>query len=576
MPRRGSAVHVTTTRRHYNGKTYETHLLRRSYRENGKVKNETVGNLSHLPPELIDLIKRSLAGEHFLPTSAMEIQRSLPHGHVLAVLHMLRKLGMAQLLDRSSSRERDLVLVMIAARVLKPASKLATTRLWHESTLADELGVANANEDELYAALDWLLERQDRIEARLARRHLEEGGLVLYDLSSSYLGGRHCQLARIGYSRDGKRGTLQIEYGLITDAEGRPVAIEVFEGNTGDPSTVAGQVDKLKQRFRLSDLVLVSDRGMLTSARLKALGQVEGVAWITALRSPAIRALADSGSLQLSLFDERNLAEISDPAFPGERLVVCKNPLLAQERARKREDLLRATEDKLAPIVQQVAEGKLRGAGPIGVRVGKVIDRHKVGKHFQVEITDTSLQASRKLDEIAAEAALDGIYVLRTSVPADRLDAAQVVRSYKRLAKVERAFRCFKSVDLQVRPVHHYSDDRVRAHIFLCMLAYYVRWHLEQAWAPLLFRDEMPPIPDDPVLPARRSDQALHKASTQRQDDGSPTHSWRTLLAALATLTRNRVTPRGAPPEAAFDMLASPTPLQARALSLIGLSPVSP
>ena len=571
MPQRGGAVHVATTRRHYKGKTYETILLRRSYRQGGKVKNETVGNLSHLPADLIDLIKRRLADpeQRFVAAGDLELKRSLGHGHVLAVAQMMRKLGLAGLLDGAGSRNRDLVLAMIAARVLEPASKLATTRLWQESTLATDLGVEAADEDELYRAMDWLLARQPKIEKRLADRHLSAGGLVLYDLSSSYLEGRHCKLARIGYSRDGKRGSLQIEYGLITDQEGRPVAVEVFAGNTGDPATVASQIEKLKQNFKLAELVLVGDRGMLTSARIEALKEVDGLAWISCLRSPQIQALVESGNLQLSFFDQQNLAEISDPAFPGERLVVCKNTRLAEERRRKREELLAATELKLAPIVDLVANRKLKGAAQIGLRVGKLIDRHKVGKHLQLEISDHHLAVSRKEAEIAAEAALDGIYVLRTSLPAERLDTVGVVRSYKLLVKVERAFRSFKSIDLQVRPIHHYSDDRVRAHILLCMLAYYVRWHLEEVWSELLFKDQTPPLADDPVSPAQRSAAALRKASTQQLPDGSPVHSWRTLLAALRTLTRNRVLLKGAPEAAAFEMTATPTPLQARALALI-------
>jgi hypothetical protein len=571
VPQRGGAVHVATTRRHYRGKTYETVLLRRSFREEGKVKNETVGNLSHLPPDLIELIKRRLSDpeQRFVPASDLELKRSLAHGHCLAVQQMMRKLGLPGLLDSSPSRDRDLAMAMIAARVLDPASKLATTRLWQESTLASDLGVADADEDELYRAMDWLLARQSKIEKRLAGRHLEEGGLVLYDLTSSYVEGRHCNLARIGYSRDGKRGSLQIEYGLITDADGRPIAVEVFEGNTGDPATVASQVEKLKQNFKLGELVLVGDRGMLTSARIEALKQVDGLAWISCLRSPQIQALVDNGNLQLSLYDDLDLAEITDPAYPGERLVVCKNIRLAEERRRKREDLLAATELKLAPIVEAVTQGRLSGAAQIGVRVGKVIDRHKVGKHLQVDICDDRLVVTRNTTQIAAEAALDGIYVLRTPLPAERLDTVGVVRSYKLLVKVERAFRSFKSIDLQVRPVHHYSDDRVRAHILLCMLAYYVRWHLEQAWSELLFKDEAPPLAADPVAPARRSAGAQRKASTQQLADGSPVHSWRTLLVALRSLTRNRVLPKGAPDAAAFEMVATPTALQAKALALI-------
>jgi len=571
---RGGAVHVATTRRHYKGRTYETHLLRRSYREGGKVKTETVGNISHLPAELIELVRRGLRGERFLPASGLEIRRSTPHGHVVAVLGTLRALGLEALLDRAPSRQRDLVVGMIAARLLAPGSKLATTRRWTGSTLASALGVADADEDELYGAMDWLLERQARIEARLAARHLEPGGLVLYDLSSSYVEGRHCPLARLGHSRDGKPGTLQIEYGLVTDPEGRPIAVEVVAGNTGDPATVPAAVEKLRVRFGLERVVLVGDRGMLTSAQIEML-RASGLDWISALRGPAIRSLAEEGTLQLGLFDERNLAEISSPEFPGERLVVCRNPALRAERARKREDLLAATEALLAPIVARVEAGTLRGAARIGLALGRVIDRHKVAKHFELDIADDRLVVRRKETEIAAEAALDGLYVLRTSVAASRLDAPSVVRAYKLLTRVERAFRAFKAVDLAVRPIHHYAEPRVRAHILLCLLAYYVQWHLERAWAPLLFRDEERPELADPVAPAQRSEAALRKAHTQQLPDGTPVHSFRTLLAELATLTRNRVVPLGAPDEAAFEIVATPTPLQARALALLNLTPVS-
>jgi len=571
---RGGAVHVATTRRHYKGRVYETHLLRRSYREGGKVKSETVGNISHLPGELIDLVRRGLAGERFLPADGLELRRSLPHGAVVAVLGTLRALGLDALLEARRSRERDLVVGMIAARLLAPSSKLATTRRWTQSTLAASLGIGDASEDELYGALDWLLERQDRIERRLAARHLEPGGLVLYDLSSSYVEGRHCPLARLGYSRDGKRGTLQIEYGLITDPEGRPIAVEVVPGNTGDPATVPAAVEKLQLRFGLERVVLVGDRGMLTSAQIETL-RVRGLDWISALRGPAIRGLVEGGTLQLGLFDERNLAEITSPDFPGERLVVCRNPLLAAERARKREDLLRATEALLAPIIARVGAGSLRGADKIGLAVGRVIDRHKVAKHLELRIGDDRLEVVRKDEAIAAEAALDGLYVLRTSVAAERLAAPAVVRAYKLLVRVERAFRSFKAVDLAIRPIHHYSEDRVRAHILLCMLAYYVQWHLERAWAPLLFRDEERPEPIDPVAPARRSAEALRKAHTHELPDGTAVHSFRTLLADLATLTRDRLVPAGAPDEAAFEIVATPTPLQARALALLGLTPAS-
>jgi hypothetical protein len=562
-------MHVARITSRQKGREYVSWLVRQSYRDQGKVKHRTLANLSALPEPAIDAVQRILKGEPiFAGAPNWEIQRSLPHGHVQAALEMAGRLGLARLLDSRSSRQRDLVLAMVLQRVLEPASKLATTRLWQQSTLASELSVQDAGEDELYGAMDWLLKRQSRIEDRLARRHLSEGGLVLYDLSSSYMEGRHCSLARIGYSRDGKRGTLQIEYGMITDAAGRPVAIEVFEGNLADPRTVASQVDKIRGRFKLAEVVLVSDRGMLTQARIDELAKQEGVAWISALRGPAIRELVESGSLQLSLFDERNLAEISAPEYPDERLVVCKNPLLAEERARKREDLLQATEAKLRPIQERVGQGKLTEAGRIGVAVGKVINQHKVGKHFEVEIADGRLHVARKEQAIAEEAALDGIYVLRTSVSEDRLSTAEVVRSYKRLSRVERAFRSLKAIDHQIRPVHHYSDDRVRAHVFLCMLAYYLRWHLEQAWAPLLFKDEEPPLAEDPVVPARRSTAAQDKASSQRLPDGTPTHSLRTLLRELATLTRNRVRALDAD-GAEFEMLSTPTPLQARALALI-------
>ena len=569
---RGGAVHVATTRRHYKDRVYETHLLRRSYREGGKGKTETVGNLSHLPPELIDLVRRGLAGERFLPASGMEIRRSVPHGHVAAVLGTLRSLGVERLIEPRRSRARDLVVGMLVARLIAPASKLATARGLGATTLGDLLGIGDASEDELYGALDWLGERQARIEARLAARHLVPGGLVYYDLSSSYLEGSHCPLARLGYSRDGKKGTLQIEYGLLADPDGRPVAVAVVPGNTGDPATVPATVDTLRTRFGLERIVLVGDRGMLTSARIETV-RAAGFDWISALRGPAIRTLAQDGALQLGLFDERNLAEISHPDFPGERLIVCRNPALAAERARKRIELLAATEAALARVVARVEAGTLRGAARIGLALGRVVDRFKMAKHFELEIGDDHLVVTRREQAIAAEAALDGLYVLRTSVPAERLDAPSVVRSYKRLSRVERAFRGFKAADLAIRPIRHWTEDRVRAHVFLCMLAYYVQWHLERAWAPLLFRDEEPADLPDPVAPAARSEAALAKARSHELADGTPAHSFKTLLAELATLTRNLVVPAGAPDEAAFEIIATPTPLQARAFALLGLSP---
>ena len=550
---------------------YETHLLRRSYREGGKVKTETVGNISHLPPEVIEVVRRMLSGERFLPASGFEIRRSVPHGHVAAVLGTLRAIGLERLIEGRHSRERDLVVGMLVARLIAPASKLATARGLGATTLGATLGITGASEDELYGALDWLGERQARIEARLAARHLSGGGLVYYDLSSSYFEGSHCPLAKLGYSRDGKKGTLQIEYGLLTDPDGRPIAVAVVPGNTGDPATVPATVETLRTRFGLERIVLVGDRGMLTSARIETV-RAAGFDWISALRGPAIRTLAQDGALQLGLFDERNLAEISHPDFPGERLVVCRNPALAAERARKRIELLAATEAVLGKIVARVEAGTLRGAAHIGLALGRVVDRFKMAKHFELEIADDHLAISRREQAIAAEAALDGLYVLRTSVPAERLDAPDVVRAYKRLSRVERAFRGFKAADLAIRPIRHWTEDRVRSHVFLCMLAYYVAWHMERAWAPLLFRDEEPADLPDPVAPARRSEAALVKARTHTLADGTPAHSVRTLLAELATLTRNLVLPPGAPDEAAFEITATPTPLQARAFELLGLS----
>jgi len=570
---RGGAVHVSTTRRHYKGRLYETHLLRRSYRQDGKVKTETVGNLSHLPPELIDLVRRGLRGERFLAAGDLERCASLPHGAVVAVLGTLRRLGLEALLDPRPSRMRDLATALIVARLLAPGSKLDTARRLAQTTLGAALGVEDATEDELYAAMDWLLARQPRIEARLAARHLVPGDLVLYDLSSTWVTGRHNPLARIGYSRDGKPGTPQIEYGLLTDAAGRPVAVEVVPGNTADPATVPAMIERLRDRFGLPSAVLVGDRGMLTSARIATL-RAASLDWVSSLRGPALASLVETGDLQLGLFDERDLAEITSPAYPGERLVVCRNPLLAAERARKRADLLGATEARLAPIVARVEAGRLAGADRIGLAVGRVVDRYKMAKHLRLEIADERLTVTRDEAAIAAEAALDGLYVLRTSVDPERLPTPDVVRAYKRLTRVERAFRAFKGADIAIHPIRHWTEPRVRAHILLCMLAYYVQWHLERAWAPLLFRDEQPPELADPVAPAQRSAAAEHKARTGRLPDGTPAHSFRTLLAELATLTRDRVAPAGVP-EAAFEITAIPTALQARALTLLGLTPAS-
>ena len=573
-PRPSGALHVVTNRREGKGREYVTHLLRRSYREDGKVKNETVGNISHLPEELVELVRAGLRGEPVgVLSDAFAIERSLPAGHVNAALVMARRLQLARLLDRQPCRERDLVVAMICQRVICPASKLGTVRAFGQSTLADELGVADADEDDLYEAMDWLLERQERIEHRLARRHLTDGELVLYDVSSSYFEGRSCELAKLGYSRDQKRGSLQIIYGLLCDRPGRPIAVEVFGGELHDDKTLPSQISKLKHRFGLARIVVVSDRGMVTKANIEQLQGAE-VGWITALKAPQIQKLARQGSLQLSLFDQTNLAEISSEDYPGERLVVCRNPLVAAERARKRAELLDATERGLAEIAQRVARGTLHGADQIGLQVGPALKRYKVKKHFQVTITDTTFTYQRKTEQIEAEAALDGIYVLRTNVSDDQLETGEVVRSYKGLEQVERAFRTFKGPELQIRPIHHHLEDRVRAHVLLCMLAYYLTWHLRHAWKPLLFKDETPPVRPDPVAKATRSPAAQRKAQTKRTSTGEPCHSYKSLLAELGTLTRNTIRLPGT--TATFHKLAQPTSLQARALDLAEHAPLDP
>jgi hypothetical protein len=568
-------MHVVTNRVRHGEREYTSTLLRRSYREGGKVKKETLANLSRLPPELIELIRGALRGQRYVAAeAAFEIERSLPAGHVAAALAMARRLGLARLLDRTPSRERDLCLALICQRALAPASKLATARLLDQSTLASELGVAGADEDDLYGALDWLGARQQRIEARLARHHLNDGELVLYDVSSSYFEGRSCSLARLGYSRDGRRGSPQIIYGLLCDKPGRPIAVEVFSGELHDDKTLPSQVAKLKERFGLASVVVVSDRGMVTKANLELLRETDGAGWITALKAPQIKRLVAQGALQLSLFDQHNLAEISAPEdYPGERLVVCRNPLVAAERARKREELLQATERGLDEIATRVEHGTLRGAAEIGLAVGPAAKRYRMRKHLELRISDTSFSFARKLEQIAAEAALDGIYVLRTSLAADELPTVEVVRSYKQLEQVERAFRTFKGAELEIRPIHHRLDHRVRAHIFLCMLAYYLTWHLKAAWAPLLFKDEQPPTTADPVAKADRSPAAQRKATSKRTAAGETCHSYRTLLDELSTLTRNTI--RLPSTDATFDKLAQPTQLQARALDLAEHAPVT-
>jgi len=573
MPARTGAVHVVTTTRTYKDRVYRTHLLRRSYREDGTVKNETLGNLSHLPEPLVEIIRRSLQGETYVPLAqAFEISDSRAHGHVQAVALAMQRLGLASLIASKPCRERELVLAMVASRIIDPATKLATTRLWHTTTLADEFGVVDADEDDLYAAMDWLLAHQDTIQKKLASRHLHEGGLVLYDLSSSYFEGSTCPLAKLGYNRDGKRGLLQVNYGLLTDARGCPVAVSVHEGNTADSRTFMPTVQQLREDFGIETMVMVGDRGMVSQKAIDEMRDTDGIGWITALKSVSIRALVEQGKLQMDLFDERNLLELNSPDYPGERLVACRNEALAKLRAHKREALLAATERNLDKIKARVDTGKLKGQDKIGVRVGKIVNQYKVAKHFDLTISNAALSWARKQDSIASEAALDGLYIVRTSVPATQMDAPECVRSYKSLADVERAFRSIKTIDLKVRPIHHRKADRVRAHIFLCMLAYYVEWHLREAWRELMFADTdlQAKTTRDPVAPATRSDSAQAKAATHMLIDGTPAHSFATLMAELATLVRNTCrTPHAGPDAPTFELTTNTKSKHQRAFALV-------
>jgi transposase len=557
-------------------------LLRESYRDGGKVRKRTLCNLSGWPAAHIEGLRGVLRGGTVIAAErdAFTVTRSLPHGHVAAALGTARKIGLDRILGPEGNRCRDLILALLVGRILEPASKLATARALSPATAASSLGavlgLGEVDEDELYTALDWLLERQSAIETALAKRHLSNGTLVLYDVSSSYMEGRCCPLAKRGYSRDGRKGTLQITYGLLCASDGCPLAIEVFDGNTADPMTLASQVEKLKRRFHLDHVVLVGDRGMITQARISDDLKSAGLDWITALRAPAIKTLLEGGALQLSLFDQRDMASITAPEFPGERLVVCRNPDLAAERARKREELLAATEHDLARIDAAVARKRtpLRGTAEIALAVGAVINKHKVAKHFDLDITDSAFRFARKTAAIAAEAATDGVYVVRTSLPAATLDDAATVRSYKSLALVERAFRCIKTVDLQVRPVHHWLADRVRAHVFLCMLAYYLEWHMRQRLAPMLFddtdKDAAAALRASVVAQADRSPAAVTKQTTGLTEDGLPVHSFRSLLADLATLTRNTIT-TAITPHYPLTVLTRPTPIQQKAFDLLGV-----
>jgi len=551
-----------------------TVLLRESYREGSKVRKRTLANLSDLSASQIESMRAVLRGEVLLPVAqTFEIARSQAHGHVQAVSLAMQRLGFASLLATKPCAERDLVQAMVASRIVSAATKLATTRLWHTSTLAQEFDVSDATEDDLYAAMDWLLAGQDRIQKKLATRHLKEDSLVLYDLSSSYFEGSHCPLAKLGYSRDRKRGTLQVNYGLLTDERGCPVALSVHEGNTSDSTTFMPQVKRLREEFGVRRMVMVGDRGMISQKAIDEMSQDADLAWITALRSASIRTLVEQQHLQLGLFDERNLLEISSPDFPGERLVACRNLELAKLRAHTRDDLLEATEKNLEKIKARVDAAKLTGKDKIGLAVGKVVNQYKVAKHFELVITDNSFAFERLADNIAAEAALDGLYIIRTSVKAERMDAPTCVRTYKSLAQVERAFRSIKTMDLKVRPIHHHLEGRVRAHIFLCMLAYYVEWHMRQAWASLMFADEdqAAKLTRDPVAPAKRSEATMKKVLGHTLEDGTPTHSFQTLMKELETIVRNTCrTPQSVDDIPTFEITTRPSEKQKRALELIG------
>jgi hypothetical protein len=579
MAKSHGAMHVATVTSRQVDKAgrqreYQSHLVRRTFREDGKVKHQTLANITALPAPAIEAIRAILRGQQVLPVGqAMQITGSLPHGHVAAVWAQATTLGLPGLLG-PAGRYRDLAMALIIARVVHPASKLATASWWDDTTLGADLHVAGASTDETYAAMDWLLTRQDAIQTKLANRHLapetNPSRMALFDLSSCWLEGSHCPLAKRGYSRDGKKNRTQIEYGLLTDPAGRPVAIKVFPGNTADPTAFIDAVKIVRDSFGLTQLVMVGDRGMITSARISAIRADTGsdLGWLTALRAPAIKTLASQGGpLQPTLFDQHDLAEITHPDYPGERLVACRNPFLATERARKRGELLQATEDSLAPLVAAVAAGRLAGADRIGLKVGKIIDKYKMAKHLHLTITDTTLHITRKTEQIAAESALDGIYVLRTSVPAEHLDAAGVVTAYKSLANVERDFRSLKVDDIDLRPIFHRLQDRVRAHVFICMLAAYLTWHLRNTLAPLTYTDEHPPSRENPVAPASRSTAAEHKASRHRDTNNNPVRSFRGLLDHLATLTRNNI--RVAGTQHTLAMLAEPTPTQQRTFELL-------
>jgi transposase len=556
-----------------NRNSAPTVLLRLSYRDGRKVAKRTLANLSSLPLEQVEGIRAVLSGQVLRPVADLfAITASRAQGHVAAVATTMTKLGIAGMLAAKPCRERDLVMAMIAARILAPNSKLATTRWWHSTTLAEDFGVGDATEDDLYAAMDWVLQRQDKIQNKLAARHLKTDGLALYDLSSSYFEGTTCPLAKIGYCRDGKKGVLQVNYGLLTDPRGCPVAISVYDGNTSDPETIMPEIDRIKNKFGIDRFVIVGDRGMISQKTITEIKTKDGVDWITALKSGAIRALIDDKTLQPQLFDERNLFEFTSPEYPGERLIACRNPELAKLRAHKRQSLLAATERELAKVQAMVVAGKLTAADKIGVRTGRVVNKYKVAKHFELTIDDRTFSYQRRQDRIAAEAALDGLYVIRSSLATERMPRDACVRSYKSLANVERAFRSLKTIDLKIRPIHHRLEDRVRAHILLCMLSYYVEWHMREVWRELMFADEDQAAKQtrDPVAPAQRSNAALDKIARKHRDDGSPVHSFATLLGNLTTIVRNTCrTPGPNHNTSTFQVTTTPSPLQQHAQNLI-------
>lgn len=573
MEKKLSGLYVANIKSEYKGKIYESHLLRRSYRDGKNVKQKTIANISPLPQELRDIISKSLKGEIFLPINdAIEITRSRAHGNVAAVKKVFEDLDMDNLICPLAHRQRDLVKAMIISRIIKPQTKLATTRSWHDTTLPELLNIEDADEDELYEAMDWLVKRQPLIETKLAERHLKDKSLALYDVSSSYYEGSCCSLASYGYNRDRKKGKCQIVYGLLADPFGRPVSIQVYEGSKSDTKTVDDQIKKLKDQFGLKHFVFTGDRAMITQARIEKLKLLGGIDWISALRSSSIRKLVESGNLQLSLFDERNLAEIISADYPGERLIVCKNPYLAQERAKNRAQLLNKTQEALNRIAKRVAAGRLKEEAKIGQALGKVAGKYKMAKHFKFSVAKARFSYSRNQENIETEAALDGIYVIRTSVPKDKLSSEDVVLSYKSLSMAERAFRTLKGMDLRIRPIHHRIEERVRAHMFICMLSYYLEWHLRDAWKSLIFDDEFRGgRQGSPVLPAIRSESALSKASTKKLPDGSPVHSFNTLLSSLAMVVSNNANVPAIPNMPSFNIITKPNPTQKKALELVGL-----